>query len=125
MRRSALVSNVGVLMIPLAAGGGATVIATLGVAFFLQGLGATGTNVHTYAIRQAVTPDRLLGRTNAVYRMLTWGLIPLGALLGGLLGEALGLRPALWIGAALLFPSWLWLFFSPARSLRTLPASAG
>jgi MFS family permease len=119
---SALVSNVGVLLIPLAAGGTAVVIAVLGIAFFLQGLGSTGTNVHTYAIRQAVTPDRLLGRTNAVYRMLTWGLIPLGSLLGGLLGETLGLRPALWIGAALLFSSWLWLFFSPARSLRTLPA---
>jgi MFS family permease len=120
----ALVSNVGVLMIPLATGEPATVIAVLGTAFFVQGLGATGTNVHTYAIRQAVTPDRLLGRTNAVYRMLTWGLIPLGSLLGGVLGETLGLRPALWIGAVLLFPSWLWLFFSPARSLRTLPARA-
>jgi MFS family permease len=120
----ALMSNVGVLMIPLAAGETATVIAVLGTAFFVQGLGSTGTNVHTYAIRQAVTPDRLLGRTNAVYRMLTWGLIPLGSLLGGVLGETLGLRPALWIGAVLLFPSWLWLFFSPARSLRTLPAGA-
>jgi MFS family permease len=121
---SALVSNLGVLLIPLAAGQMAIVIAVLGAAFFLQGLGSTGTNVHTYAIRQAVTPDRLLGRTNAVYRMLTWGLIPLGSLLGGLLGETLGLQTALWIGAALLFPSWLWLFFSPARSLRTLPDAA-
>jgi MFS family permease len=121
MWSSALVSNCGVLMIPLAAGDTRTVVAVLGAAFFLQGLGSTGTNVHTYAIRQAVTPDRLLGRTNAVYRMLTWGLIPLGSLLGGLLGATLGLRPALWIGALLLFPSWLWLFFSPARSLQTLP----
>jgi predicted MFS family arabinose efflux permease len=57
--------------------------------------------------------------------MLTWGLIPLGSLLGGILGETLGLRPALWVGAALLFPSWLWLLCSPARSLRTLPRSEG
>jgi MFS family permease len=115
MWTSAVVSNLGVLLIPLAGGGTTAEIALLGAAFFLQGLGATATNVHTYAIRQAVTPDRLMGRTTAVYRVLTHGFVPLGALLGGLLGDALGLRPALAIAAVALFPSWLWLYFSPAR----------
>jgi len=118
---SALVSNLGVLMIPLAGGGRERVLGLLAVAFFVQGLGMTGTNVHTYAIRQAVTPPALLGRTNAAYRVLTNGFIPLGALAGGLLGEALGLRAGLLIGALALFPSWLWLFCSPARTLHRLP----
>jgi MFS family permease len=96
-------------------------LVVLGTAFFLQGLGITGTNVHTYAIRQAVTPVAMLGRSSAAYRVLTYGFVPLGALLGGLLGEAIGLRPALLVSALVLFPSWCWLFFSPARSLRTLP----
>ncbi len=121
MWTSAVVSNLGVLLIPLAGGGRTAEIALLGTAFFLQGLGATATNVHTYAIRQAVTPDRLMGRTTAVYRVLTHGFIPLGALLGGLLGDTLGLRPALAIAALALFPSWVWLYLSPARSLRELP----
>lgn len=120
MWTSAVVSNLGVLLIPLAGGGTIAEIGLLGAAFFLQGLGATATNVHTYAIRQAVTPDRLMGRTTAVYRALTHGFVPLGALLGGVLGETLGLRPALGIAAVALFPSWLWLYFSPARSLREL-----
>jgi len=37
----------------------------------------------------------------------------------------LGLRPALLVGALALFPSWCWLYFSPARSLRTMPAAPG
>jgi MFS family permease len=121
MWASAVVSNAGVLLIPAAAGDPALVLGVLGLAFFLRGLGMTGTNVHTYAIRQAVTPPAMLGRSGAAYRVLTYGFIPLGALLGGLLGEMIGLRPALLVGALLLFPSWCWLYFSPARSLRTLP----
>lgn len=124
MWMSAVVSNLGVLLLPLAGGERVAMLGVLGLGFFLRGLGATGTNVHTYAIRQVITPDRLMGRTNAVYRLLTYGFVPLGALLGGWLGDTLGLRSALWVGAIALFPSWLWLFFSPARSLQVLPTSA-
>ena len=125
MWTSAVVSNAGVLIIPAAAGPPALVLAVLGTAFFLRGLGMTGTNVHTYAIRQAVTPVAMLGRSSAAYRVLTNGFVPLGALLGGLLGETIGLRPALLVAALVLFPSWCWLYFSPARSLRTLPVAPG
>ena len=82
MWTSAVVSNVGVLLIPAAGGPPALVLGVLGTAFFLQGLGITGTNVHTYAIRQAVTPVAMLGRSSAAYRVLTYGFVPLGALLG-------------------------------------------
>ena len=122
---STVVSNLGVLLIPAAGGPQAIVLLVLGVAFFMQGLGVTGTNVHTYAIRQAVTPTAMLGRVNAAYRVLTYGFVPLGALLGGLLGETIGLRPALLVSALVLFPSWCWLVFSPARTLRTLPDAPG
>ena len=44
------------------------------------------------SFRQHVTPDHLLGRVNSTYRLLAWGTMPLGALLGGLVGQALGLR---------------------------------
>ena len=42
-------------------------------------------NVITVSLRQAVIPDRLLGRVNSVYRFFGWGAIPIGALLGGAL----------------------------------------
>ena len=42
-------------------------------------------NVITVSFRQAVIPDHLLGRVNSVYRFFGWGLMPVGALLGGLI----------------------------------------
>jgi MFS family permease len=49
-------------------------------------------NVVTVSLRQRITPDRLLGRMNASYRLVGWGTMPLGALAGGVLAETLGLR---------------------------------
>ncbi|MDQ3094994.1 MAG: MFS transporter, partial [Actinomycetota bacterium] len=40
-------------------------------------------NVITVSLRQAVIPDHLLGRVNSVYRFFACGMIPVGALLGG------------------------------------------
>ena len=42
-------------------------------------------NVITVSFRQAVIPDHLLGRVNSVYRFFGWGMIPVGAALGGLI----------------------------------------
>ncbi|MBF8185284.1 MFS transporter [Nonomuraea sp. K274] len=49
-------------------------------------------SVVTVSLRQEIVPAELLGRVNSVYRMLGWGLIPLGALAGGLVAHAFGLR---------------------------------
>jgi MFS family permease len=56
-------------------------------------------NVVTVSLRQRITPDRLLGRMNAAYRLVGWGTMPIGALLGGVLAEWLGLRPAFLVAA--------------------------
>jgi MFS family permease len=47
-------------------------------------------NIITVSLRQRITPDRLLGRVNAGYRLFAWGSMPIGALLGGLIGELFG-----------------------------------
>jgi Transmembrane secretion effector len=49
-------------------------------------------NVVTVSLRQRISPDHLLGRVNAGYRLVGWGTMPLGALLGGLVAETLGMR---------------------------------
>lgn len=41
-------------------------------------------NVITVSLRQTIIPDELLGRVNSVYRFFGWGMIPIGALIGGL-----------------------------------------
>jgi MFS family permease len=57
-----------------------------------QGFTVTMWNVVTVSLRQQVVPAPLLGRVNSVYRMLGWGLMPLGALAGGFVAHAAGLR---------------------------------
>lgn len=51
-------------------------------------------NVITVSLRQSITPDRVLGRMNAAYRLLGWGMMPVGAALGGAVAEVFGLRAA-------------------------------
>jgi len=72
----------------------------IGTAMLAAGAGIVFWNVITVSLRQRITPDRLLGRMNASYRLVGWGTMPLGALLGGTLAEALGLRGA-FLAAAL------------------------
>ena len=66
----------------------------LGVLLALNGLATTMWSVVTVSLRQQLVPAELLGRVNGVYRMLGWGLIPLGALTGGLVAHGFGLRAA-------------------------------
>ncbi|MGH2755811.1 MAG: MFS transporter [Actinomycetota bacterium] len=59
-------------------------------------------NVVTNSLRQSLVPDRLLGRVQSTHRLLSWGAIPLGTILGGLLSQFVGLRtPFAVAGAAL------------------------
>lgn len=68
-------------------------------AFLLGGAAVATWNVVTVSFRQRITPDHLLGRVNSFYRLLTWGTIPLGALLGGTIGELLGLQTTFMVAA--------------------------
>ncbi|SED02998.1 Predicted arabinose efflux permease, MFS family [Amycolatopsis tolypomycina] len=65
----------------------------IGAAFFVGGVGLIVSNVTTVSLRQRITPDRLLGRTNSSHRLVAYGTRPLGALVGGVLTESFGLRP--------------------------------
>ncbi len=86
---------------------------TSSVAVVAAGMVAMGAsfmmwNIITVSLRQRITPDQLLGRMNATYRLFAWGVMPIGALLGGLLAEVLGLR-AVFVAAALV--SFAMLYF--------------
>jgi predicted MFS family arabinose efflux permease len=78
-------------------------------------------NINTITLRQVITPRRLLARMNASYRMVLWGVAPIGMSLGGLLGSAVGLRTALVISLTLMASPLLWLFFSPVFRLKRMP----
>lgn len=112
------------LLIPLTGSETISTVTLLTAAAFFGGIGVTISNIHVISLRQTITPDRLLGRMNASYRMLVTGTIPVGALLGGILGEQIGLRATLWVGALGIALAWLWVLFSPVSTLRSLPKPA-
>ncbi|MGW6706499.1 MFS transporter [Streptomyces sp. NPDC054956] len=94
------------------------------VAAVLQGLGWTAFmtfKITSVAFRQRLCPEPLLGRTTATFRFVVWGSMPLGALVGGLLGEHFGARTALWTGALGELLAVLPLLLSPLRTARELP----
>lgn len=64
----------------------------LGVLLAISGFVITLWNIVTISLRQQIVSSEMLGRVNSVYKMLGWGLIPLGALAGGLVAHAFGLR---------------------------------
>ncbi len=66
--------------------------------------GAIVWNVITVSLRQRITPDRLLGRMNAAYRLVGWGTMPIGAALGGAIAETAGLRPTFVVASLLHVP---------------------
>jgi MFS family permease len=70
-------------------------IALLGVAAFIW-------NVLTFALRQVLVPDELLGRVTSCYRLLGVGSGAFGALIGGLLARELGLAAPFWFAAAVM-----------------------
>jgi MFS family permease len=95
---AAVATHLGMLLIPLTTNGA-------GLAWYVAGAGGSAAgivafNVVAVTLRQRICPDHLLGRMNATMRFAAWGPIPIGALLGGAVGTALGVRPAVWLGAA-------------------------
>lgn len=109
------------LLVPLAEGSGWLVVPLLIGAQFFFGIGMTLFNVNQVSIRQVMVPDHLRGRAGATARFVAMGVVPIGALLGGLLGETIGLRQTLVLAAIGEIAAALWLWFSPLRAIRELP----
>jgi len=94
---SALAMGLSSLLIPLTTPGP-------GLALYVLGTGLVGfwimvNGVVSVSRRQRVCPDHLLGRMTATSRFLSWATLPLGGVLGGLIGTAVGVRTTLWLTA--------------------------
>jgi MFS family permease len=104
---------------PIVQRGWLLVLAIFGTTVYWYG--AVVYNINQVSFRQGITPDRLLGRMNATMRFLVWGTLPLGGLIGGLLGQNIGVRETVWIGAIGGMFAFLPVFFSPLRHATELP----
>jgi MFS family permease len=97
----------------------------LGLGMLLFDFGGVLWGINYLSLRQAITPDRLLGRMTATMRFLTVAAAPIGSLAGGAVASVIGLRGTLWLvavlGIALAAAAIAW---SPVRAHRQLPVVA-
>jgi len=121
---AAVVSSLGGVLVAAAHGPAIVAVVVLIVAQFILGLGAGLYFIVTAGLQQRTIPDHLQGRVNASMRVLSQGVRPVGAIVGGILGAHIGLQPTLVVGAVGGVVGFLWVWFSPLRTLHDQPASA-
>ncbi|WP_325050897.1 MFS transporter [Micromonospora musae] len=109
------------LLVPLADGPTPVVLGMLFAAEFFCAVGVMVLDIVTGSVQTALTPETMLARATGVRRTINYGIRPIGALIGGALGAALGVREALWIATVGALAGVLWVLFSPVRRLRELP----
>ncbi len=96
-------------------------VPALALAFFLLGFGPILWFIIQTSLRQAVTPPALLGRVSATLTTAMYGMRPIGALAGGLMGEWLGLQAAIWLPVGLFALSTLAIMASAMPQLKAMP----
>jgi MFS family permease len=116
-----ILMSVSMLFIPLAQGATAMAVALLVAQQLVGDGGATVFEINQVSLRQSVTPERMLGRVNAAIRLTSLAAMLIGSLMGGVMGETVGLRPTLIAGAGAVFVAALWIIASPARGMRGVP----
>jgi MFS family permease len=121
MAVGALVQGSGFLLVPAAPR--AHPMPFFVAAIAIESLFSPMWNITQISLRQSVTPRRLQGRMTATIRFMIWGTLPLGSLLGGVLGAALGRHTTLWIAAVGSALSSVVVVLGPLARLRTLPVA--
>ena len=111
------------LLIPLARGGPAEAMAFLVAAQLAGDCLAVAAAISSTVLRQSLIPGELLGRSAAAFNVGQGSAAIIGALAGGLLGEALGVRSAMVVASLGLISSVGWAIASPLLRLRSLPAA--
>jgi MFS family permease len=115
MRRTLLgavvIGGLGTLAIPLAGWAGSVSAAALLLiaAQLIDDPALTVFHIHALSVRQTIADPQLLGRVNAGAHVCAMGALPIGALLGGALGQVLGMQATLTIGALGITASAFWL----------------
>jgi hypothetical protein len=106
----------------LAAAGGSRWLAVTLVAtgFALISAAEPLFNINAVSIRQMITPTHLMARTTGSMRFMVWGTLPVGALIAGFMGDAIGARTTIMvIGLGFMIPAGLALI-SPFRRVRSI-----
>jgi predicted MFS family arabinose efflux permease len=73
------------------------------------------------SISAALVPPRLRARVSGSFNVVNYGVRPVGAFIGGVLGSAIGVRETLWISVIGAIAGFIFLLPSPFRTMRELP----
>jgi predicted MFS family arabinose efflux permease len=120
MSLAAFLPGLGVLLMTWATGAPVAPALVLTAAWFLLAVHAIY-DISEVSVRQAATPDPLRGRVNASFNVAFYGVMPVGALLGGLLGATIGIPTTTLVAAAGLLLAPLWILLTPLRRLSQPP----
>ncbi|TCO18537.1 putative MFS family arabinose efflux permease [Kribbella steppae] len=107
------------LLLALLPGRGVQYGVLLGLVQFAAGIGLGSANVLSVTIRQLLIPRASLARSNGAYRTFTFGVLPVGAALGGVLGSTFGTTAAVAAGTVGMALSALPMFVREVRTLET------
>jgi MFS family permease len=119
-----IVFPVPLVLVPLAGGPYWLILSMLFLAEFGAGLGVMILDISAASIFAALVPHRLRSRVSGAYMVVNNGVRPVGSLIGGFLGTAIGLQTTLWIGVVGAAAGFLWLLPSPIPKMRELPELA-
>ncbi len=112
---------VSLVAIPLVTGDLAVVLAMLAITEFGAGFGVMILDINAGTIIAARTPDSIRSRVTGAWRFVNYGVRPVGALMGGLLGAAIGVRETLILATIASLAGVLWLIGTPILRLRDIP----
>ena len=118
---SAIAFSVAGILLPLSTVVPEWAFVILAAQFFMMNAASLTYNITQVTFRQRVTPTRLLGRMNASIRFCVWGVMPIAALVSGLLAAWLDVAVALWVGAAGQALAALFVVIGPFWRTRELP----
>lgn len=114
-----LIASLAGIAVALTRGPFAVVLVVLAAAMLLRGSGPSLYGVNQRALRQGLIAPDYLSRANASWQFLVYGTQTLGALFGGLLATALGLRATFLVSSAIMLSGTALALLSPVRSLRS------
>jgi MFS family permease len=97
------------------------IIGLLFVAEFVSGFGVMILDINGNAMLFARTPDRIRGRAMGAFGFVNNGVRPIGAVIGGLIGAAIGVRETLFVMTVLSIAGVLWLIGTTIVGLKELP----
>jgi MFS family permease len=116
----AVVFSAPIALVPLAGG---PVLVRAGVLAFVEfwmGVGVMCLDIPLNALQTAVTPDGVRSRVVGAFATVNYGIRPIGAVLGGVLGSTVGIAPTMIVAAIGGSFAFLWLLPSPIISTRTI-----